>query len=285
MADYAPPPGPPPPKVPAGWKAVWNDQYKGSKASQWDKPTQPVPGFGDAAPPGAPPGYDHNTSQATGPEKSNNPYHQTGASGNMSEDERLARQLQEQENAGSGGARGASNDFYGQQGGAYGQSGSAYGQQGGAYGQQSQSPYGQSAQLPARDEKSKGLFGKLTSKLGGSSSGSRPGYGGQGYGQGYPPPQQYGGYGGGYPPQQPYGYQQGYPQQQYGGYGQQPPRKSGGMGAGGGALLGAGAGLVGGALLMDAMDDHDQQSYDQGYENGQDDGGDGGGGDDGGGDF
>ena len=27
MAD-APPPGPPPPKVPEGWKAVWNDQYK-----------------------------------------------------------------------------------------------------------------------------------------------------------------------------------------------------------------------------------------------------------------
>jgi len=30
MADYAAPAGPPPPKVPAGWKAVWNAQY-----SEW----------------------------------------------------------------------------------------------------------------------------------------------------------------------------------------------------------------------------------------------------------
>ena len=29
MADFvAPPPGPPPPKVPEGWVARWNDQYK-----------------------------------------------------------------------------------------------------------------------------------------------------------------------------------------------------------------------------------------------------------------
>ena len=30
MSDnvYAAPTGPPPPKVPEGWKAVWNDQYK-----------------------------------------------------------------------------------------------------------------------------------------------------------------------------------------------------------------------------------------------------------------
>lgn len=28
MADYAPPTGPPPPRVPEGWKAVFNDQYK-----------------------------------------------------------------------------------------------------------------------------------------------------------------------------------------------------------------------------------------------------------------
>lgn len=28
MADYLPPTGPPPPQVPAGWKAVYNDQYK-----------------------------------------------------------------------------------------------------------------------------------------------------------------------------------------------------------------------------------------------------------------
>lgn len=28
MADFAPPSGPPPPKVPEGWKALWNEQYK-----------------------------------------------------------------------------------------------------------------------------------------------------------------------------------------------------------------------------------------------------------------
>ena len=28
MADFLPPSGPPPPKVPEGWKAVWNEQYK-----------------------------------------------------------------------------------------------------------------------------------------------------------------------------------------------------------------------------------------------------------------
>lgn len=28
MADFMSPSGPPPPKVPEGWKAQWNDQYK-----------------------------------------------------------------------------------------------------------------------------------------------------------------------------------------------------------------------------------------------------------------
>jgi hypothetical protein len=28
MASFAPPTGPPPPQVPSGWKAVFNDQYK-----------------------------------------------------------------------------------------------------------------------------------------------------------------------------------------------------------------------------------------------------------------
>ena len=28
MADYVSPSGPPPPKVPEGWKAQWNEQYK-----------------------------------------------------------------------------------------------------------------------------------------------------------------------------------------------------------------------------------------------------------------
>lgn len=28
MADFVSPSGPPPPKVPEGWKAQWNEQYK-----------------------------------------------------------------------------------------------------------------------------------------------------------------------------------------------------------------------------------------------------------------
>lgn len=268
MADYAPPSGPPPPHVPEGWKAVWNDQYKEwfyvntfTKASQWDKPTQPAPGSTGGAPAGPPPGYNHNAAVTPTPEKS-----AYGAgSANVSEDEKLARRLQEEENARSGGSsadRGASDSYYtpgGQGATPYGQP--AYGQQqptpqATSYGSPSPSPYGEQQQLPPRDEKSKGLFGKLAGKFGGGSSGGRPAQYGQQYGQGggYPqqqnyPPQQYGGY-----PQQGGGY---YPQQQ-----QQQPQKQG-MGAGG-ALLGAGAGLVGGALLMDAFEDHSQNEYNQG---------------------
>ncbi|KAK0912235.1 hypothetical protein LTR91_023597 [Friedmanniomyces endolithicus] len=320
MADFAPPPGPPSPQVPAGWKAVYNAQYKEwfyvnthTKASQWDRPTTPVYAAGDSPPPGAPPGYSHSTSAATGPEKggygTNNPYGSTGGS-STAEDERLARQIQAQEDArvhgGSGSAtsRGALDGTYGSgQPAAYGQP--AYGQQSSPYGQQTASYGGGQQDLPAREEKSKGLFGKLAGKLtGGGASGGRPqqGYGGggyppqqQGYG-GYPPQQQGygggGGYGGGYGPQPGYGPQQGYgPQYQQ----QQQPARSG-MGAGGGALLGAGAGLVGGMVLMDAMEDHDQSEYQQGYDQGQDNNGGGGdygggggddygGGDDGGGGF
>ncbi|GAB1725857.1 hypothetical protein NU195Hw_g2582t1 [Hortaea werneckii] len=266
MADFAPPAGPPPPKVPEGWKAVWNDQYQewfyvnlATKQSQWEKPSEHAP------PPGAPPGYDHGSSQPVGPEKGgyqdNNPYHQpygqAGSSGAMTDDERYARQLQEQENArmGGGSSRGANDGYYG--GGA---PAPQYG------GQPSPSPYG-SGYLPPREEKRGGLLGKLSSKLGGSKSH----YGGGG---GYPPPQQRyggGGYGGGMYPQQPmYG---GHPQ--YGGYGHPPPRRGGGgMGMGGGMALGAGAGLLGGAMIASSMDD-EQDAYQEGYE-------DGGGGDDGG---
>ncbi|RMY39159.1 hypothetical protein D0865_12904, partial [Hortaea werneckii] len=187
MADFAPPAGPPPPKVPEGWKAVWNDQYQewfyvnlATKQSQWEKPSDAAP------PPGAPPGYDHRSSQPVGPEKGgyqdNNPYHQpygqgAGGSSAMTDDERYARQLQEQENARMGGSsRGANDGYYGG-----GTPAPQYG------GQPSPSPYG-SGYLPPREEKRGGLLGKLSSKLGG---GSKSHYGGGG---GYPPPQQrYGG--------------------------------------------------------------------------------------------
>ena len=176
---------------PTGWKAVWNSQYNEwfyvnirTKQSQWEKPTEPDYGSGDASPLGAPPGYDHNNSVNTGPEKgSNNPFHQSPQhSGSMTEDERLARELQAQEEQrAKTGSRGASDGYYGQQ--------PSYG------GQQSSSSYGQQS-LPPREEK-KGFLSKIGSKLGGGSS-SRPqyqqSYGQPAYGGGYGQP----GYGGGY---------------------------------------------------------------------------------------
>lgn len=287
MADFAPPSGPPPPKVPAGWKAVYNDQYKEwfyvntfTKKSQWDKPTEPV--YGDDAPAGPPPGYDPASSRATGPEK--------GGANNTNDDEALARKLQAEEQARAGGltSRGASDSYYqgsSAQNPPYGQSSSTYGQPGSTYGQSS-SPYGQT-QSPSSPQQGsdgkRGFFSKLSGKLGGGSSAARP------------PQQAYGGYPSQGYPQQQYGQQ--YPPQGYyppqGGYQQQQGRTGGGGMGAGGMLLGAGAGLVGGALLMDAIEDHDQSEYNQGYDQGQmaDDGGgdygggDFGGGDDGGGDF
>ncbi|KAF2717940.1 hypothetical protein K431DRAFT_349131 [Polychaeton citri CBS 116435] len=274
MADFAPPTGPPPPKVPDGWKAIWNDQYKEwfyvntvTKQSQWDKPTEPANVAGGAPPPGAPPGYDHGQSHDTGPEKggfgSNNPYASSnfgGSGSNTTSDEEYARRLQEEENARAAGnsSRGASDGYYG----------SGAGPQSAGYGQQQPQQSYASQDLPPREQK-RGLFGKLSSKLGGGGSSSRPsGYGQQQQQQygGYPPQQQYGGYPpqqqyGGYPPQQQYG--GGYPPQ--GGYYQQAPQKRhGGMGAGGAAALGVGGGLLGGVLLADAMNDNDQDAYEDG---------------------
>lgn len=179
MSSYAPPAGPPPPRVPDGWKAVWNDQYQewfyvnlSTKASQWDMPTEPAYAApGDAPPSGAPPMYDHTQAQHTGPEKSNNPY-MPGPAANTrqtSEDERIARQMQEEEDA-----RATSRGNYGS------------------------SNYGASSnqgQLPPREDKKKGFLSKIGSKLSSSGSSSRPysgGYGGGYGGHGGYPPQQYG---------------------------------------------------------------------------------------------
>jgi len=285
MADFAPPTGPPPPKVPAGYKAVWNDQYKEwfyvniyTKKSQWNKPTEPIYPPDEEAPGGPPPLYDHGDAKSVEAEKSglssNNPYASAtggaGSSHDISEDERLARQLQEEENARAQGrptSRGASDSYYQQQA-AYGQP-AGYGQPG--YGQPG---YGQPGYTPTdspmpageplsedRGKAKGGFLGKLLGK----GSHSKPQYGG------YPPQQQY--YGGppqgqygGYPPQQ--GYYQGYPpQQQYG-----PPKKSG-MGAGTAAALGVGGGLLGGVLLGEALEGGDGGD---GGDYGGDDGGDGG---------
>ncbi|CAE7175903.1 unnamed protein product [Rhizoctonia solani] len=120
--------------------------------------------------------------------------------------------------------------------------------QGGGWGQGS--PYG-GTPPPQQSTKGSGAGGFLGKLLGGSKHGSSSGGYGGGYGGG---PSYGGGYGGGYAQQQ------------------QPPKKSGGMGAGG-MLLAGGAGLVGGALLADAIIDHDQDEYAEGYAAGMDDGG------------
>lgn len=283
MGDYAPPAGPPPPKVPAGWKAVFNAEYKEwfyvntfTKQSQWDKPTEPVYAPGEALPSGAPPGYDHSASKPTGPEKSGNPYN----SSTSGDDEALARKLQAEEEAKAGASttRGASDSYYGAgQNAPYGQQNNtpAYGQNNSTSNTYGQGQPGASSSSHSGDQK-RGFFSKLTDKLGGSQA--RPpqqGYGGGYPSQGYPPQQQHYGqpYGQqGYPPQQGYG---GYPPQQgyypqQGGYQQPPKRQGGGMGGAGGMMLGAGAGLVGGALLMDAIDDREDEAYQDGYDAGQD---------------
>ncbi len=148
MSDFAPPPGPPPPKVPEGWKAVYNEQYKEwfyvntyTKTSQWDRPTSPVyPNSADAPPSGAPPGYDHSSGYNTGPEKGgNNPF--SSQQNSTESDEAYARRLQEEENQRASSSRGQSDSYYGSGSGApqapqYGQGSSSYDQQ-----------------LPAREQK------------------------------------------------------------------------------------------------------------------------------------
>ncbi|KAF1961136.1 hypothetical protein CC80DRAFT_488483 [Byssothecium circinans] len=305
MAEFAPPAGPPPPEVPEGWKAVWNEQYSEwfyvnvyTKKSQWEIPTQPIYPLGEAPPDGPPP-YIPSTSGAsprTSTDKknfgSNNPYGGPSPNSQISEDERLARQLQEEEDArarGDSANAGSASDFYNQgpapqpnryasgAGGAYGQSSSPFPHSPGPY-------VGDGVQ--DQGKKKKGLFSSL---LGGTST--KPAY----QQQGYPPLQ--GGYGyGGQPGGGYYGAPQpGYYPQQQGMFGR--PHKKPGMGAGGAAALGVGGGLLGGAMLgsalADAGDHGDTYIENNDYgddggdfgDGGGDFGGDGGGGDFGGGDF
>lgn len=267
-----------------------------TKQSQWDKPTTavyPPSSASPSAPSGPPPTYTGGNSSFPA-EKSTNPYSSSGhaastSSQDVDADARYAAKLQEEENArvraAGGNNRDAQQDYV-----------------------NTPMPQGYDQQLPPRPQQggggAKGFLSKLMGKSGHAPQqggaypgGGQPayGYGQGGYGGGVGgyggQPGYGGGYGGGYPPQHGgmgYG---GYPQQGYGGGGmmQQPPRQSGGMGAMGGAALGAGAGLVGGMMIGEAMEDHDQNEYNQGYDQGQDSNGGGddyGGGDDmGGGDF
>jgi hypothetical protein len=184
MDDFAPPTGPPPPRapeVPAGWAARWNEQYKEwfyvnlyTKQSQWDKPTQPVFPAEDAPPPGAPPGYAPGSAPIPTDTKKTpyeNPADSHGTSSqHISEDERLAQQLQDEENARARGAPGGaqpppgygSASPYPQSNNPYAPSPSpSQNNNSGGYGQQSSSPFPQD--LPPRDKSKSGggFLGKL----------------------------------------------------------------------------------------------------------------------------
>lgn len=246
-----------------------------TKESTWTKPTEPAPGGGQDAPPGAPPpsySAGPNAPQASDqkrPLSSNNPY---GGSGSDSDAE-LARRLQAEEDARAGRSprpadRGAAESYY---------SGGGGPQPGGPGSMSSPNNYPPNPTSPDGGQQ-RGFLGKLLGKnkpqqqqnYGGYPQQGYPqqGYPPQGYPQpGYGPPQGYGGY----PPQGGY---YGQPQPMY--VQQQPGRRpGGGMGAGGAAALGLGGGLLGGMLLGEAMDGGD----DGGGDGGGDFGGDGGGGD------
>ncbi|KAF2755685.1 hypothetical protein EJ05DRAFT_112174 [Pseudovirgaria hyperparasitica] len=218
-----------------------------TKKSQWDKPTEPIfpPGNNDLAPEGPPPSYAGGPTQPLHGEKtglsSNNPYASpagpggASASHDISEDERLARQLQDEENARAGGrpnSRGAADGYYNAPQGAGYQQGYPQGQQ---YAPPQQ-PYGQqdpyTGQYEGDKGKKKGGLSGLLGKLKGSSGGSRPhSYGQSAYGT-QP------GYGAA-----PYGRPMGGGMPMMGG-----GRRPGGLGAGGGMALGAAGGLAGGEL-------------------------------------
>ncbi|PYI12136.1 hypothetical protein BO78DRAFT_402855 [Aspergillus sclerotiicarbonarius CBS 121057] len=295
--SFAPPPGPPTPSVPEGWKAQFDDRYKQwfyvnlrTGRSQWECPEGLAHAENDVQgpPSGPPPSYEASGSAdrpalaATSDKKrldSMNPYNPSESrDSTLESDARLAAQLQAEEDA-----RARRRSLT--------QSGAASGYYVGDSRMQSaeyQSPQGTGP--GPNQQRSKGFFSKL---MGRGSGGSSASYGRPQQFYGYPE----GGYSGGYPPQQAgYGYPsypaQGnyYPQQQP----QQQQRRHHGMGTAGAAALGVGGGLLGGLLLADAAEDlsHDFASPPPPDFGGDDFGGDdfgggdfGDGGDFGGGDF
>ncbi|KAJ5655642.1 hypothetical protein N7507_007592 [Penicillium longicatenatum] len=297
-ASFTPPSGPPPPSVPEGWKAQYDDRYQAwyyvnlaTGKSQWERPETSAPST-DGGSHEPPPSYDNtnsadpaalaNAGDKKRPLASNNPYNPTssshGTANLIDDDARLAAKLQAEEDArASSGSRGpgtpgAAADFY---------NGQSASQSTGSYASE---PIG-GGSAPEQKSRSRGFLSKLMGK---SSSSSRPPQPQPQYASYPQQPPPNAGYYGRYPQQQAPGY--GYPAPGYGGYPpqggyyQQPQQKHG-MGTAGAAALGVGGGLLGGLLIADAvegMEDHHD------YDNGGDYGGDygGGGGDfDGGGDF
>ncbi|KAA8647550.1 hypothetical protein EYZ11_010872 [Aspergillus tanneri] len=268
--SFAPPPGPPPPSVPDGWKAQFDNRYREwffvnlrTGKSQWERPEVTTTEELHGPPSDRPPSYEDSAhanspvvaATAAGEKKalgSNNPYNiaDPGTS-TLDSDARLAAQLQEEEawahtKSSRSHEPGTAADYY--TGAAQAQS-TSYGS--------SLVPPPQSTG-PEQKQRSKGFLNKLMGK---SSSRTAVGYGRppplpsqQQQQQPYPYPQ--GGYYGGYPPQ-PVGYSSpAYPAQ--GGFysAAAPQQRRHGLGTAGAAALGVGGGLLGGALLAEAFDDH-----------------------------
>ncbi|KAL9620293.1 MAG: hypothetical protein Q9160_005192 [Pyrenula sp. 1 TL-2023] len=266
MSQYLAPTGPPPPKVPEGWKAVYNDQYKEwyltppsspsspslspllyllnlthsirrfyvnlhTKASQWDLPTTPAPDADSSAPPpGPPPSY------STGPDAPRT----TGDSKNAHLE---SNNPYNQHNIASGPSGNTESDAAlaarlqaeedsrargSAAGGHSPNPGAASSYYGDQQGPGPQGPlYDQSQDRGSGGKKSGGFLGKLLSKASSKTGGGGGGMGGFGHSQQHQ--QQHGGYG----QQQGYG---GYPPQQQQYYPQQggyPPQGGYGHGPGG----------------------------------------------------
>ncbi|KAE8147941.1 hypothetical protein BDV25DRAFT_131646 [Aspergillus avenaceus] len=262
--SFAPPPGPPPPALPEGWKAQFDHRYKQwfyvnlrTGKSQWERPEAEAHEESHRPPVEPPPSYEEsklassmqhgvNEKKSLG---SNNPYNPI-ADSTVDSDARLAAQLQAEENAQAKGSSsipaqqtqfGAAADYYAEpsrpQSNNY-RSSPIFSQQSTGY----------------EHKRSKGFLGRLMGKAssGGSGNYGRPSS---------QPPLSYehppGAYGG-YPPQAAGYGNPAYPAQP-GFYPQpaQPTRRhGGGMGTAGAAALGVGGGLVGGALLAEALNDH-----------------------------
>jgi hypothetical protein len=276
MDDIDAPAGGPPPKVPDGWQAKYNDKYSEwfyintvTKKSQWDKPTEPVyPPQTDGAPEAPPPKKEKKEDKKEGKkdvdkeEKKDAKDNKKEKGSDVTKTKDLADSTRELNL--NGGASDKANyqppQMTAQQ--QYENTPMPPGYENQMYGQPSPQP--QPSKGGAR-----GLFDRFT---GGSP---QPQPQPQQWQQQYQPsPQGQNGY---IPPPDQHMYQQqpnyGYPPPQQ----QQPTpppaqekaaKKKGGMGFMGKAALGLGGGLVGGMVLTDVIKHHDKKEREEGYENG-----------------
>lgn len=251
MGNYNAPSHPPPPKVPEGWKSIWDDRYSeyfyvnlNTSESTWERPTQPAYATDDTVP------------------QDRSLLGRSRRSEDRETDEQMARRLQRDErnsrNNGGNRERGEAHSYYSGEPVSHG----PLDQEGIHNGSPGQGSRGMSGS---------GLRAKIREKI--NSGGAPRQYHppSQGYtGYGGPPPPMYMGGPVYAPPPQPYGYGM-HPQPMY----MQQPMRRQGLGPGGGAALGLGGGLLGGMMLGNAMNSGQQDAYQDGFADGADfDGGD-----------